>query len=230
MLDNLVNLIGANLKTFSLFGPILALLGGVLTSVSPCSLASIPLIIGYMTGTKENDTKRAFKMSVVFSIGMAITYTSLGVAAALLSKIFNQSGRWFDLFLGVVMVLMALQTWEVVNVIPSKILTNKSEKKGYIGALIVGIMAGLFSSPCSTPILVTLLAIVAAKGSLLWGILLFLLYSIGNSILIIVAGTSAGFVGNIMSNKAYGKISDVIKIIFGIFILLIGLYFLYRAF
>ena len=180
MLNNLESLIGDGLKSFSIFAPILALLGGILTSISPCSLASIPLVIGYMTGTKEDDTKRAFKTSVVFAIGMAITYTS--------------------------------------------------KKTGYVGALIVGIMAGLFSSPCSTPILVALLAIVASKGSLLWGVLLFLLYSIGNSILVIVAGTSTGFVGKVMSNKSYGKISDIVKIVFGIIILLIGLYFLYLGF
>ena len=199
MLSNLESIIGEGLKSFSIFAPILALLGGILTSISPCSLASIPLIIGFMTGTKEDDTKRAFKTSVVFAIGMAITYTTLGVLAALLSKIFNQSGPFWNIFLGIVMILMALQTWEVINVVPSKILTNKSKKTGYVGAL-------------------------------LWGVLLFLLYSIGNSILVVVAGTSAGFVGKVMSNKSYGKISDIVKIIFGIIILLIGIYFLYLGF
>ena len=147
--------------------------------------------------------KRAFKTSVVFAIGMAITYTTLGVLAALLSKIFNQSGPFWNIFLGIVMILMALQTWEVINIVPNKILTNKSKKTGYVGALIVGIMAGLFSSPCSTPILVALLAIVASKGSLLWGVLLFLLYLIGNSILVVVAGTSAEFVSKIKIGRAH---------------------------
>lgn len=73
----------------------------------------VPLVVGYMTGTNENNTKRAFKISLVFSLGMAITYTALGVAAALLSKIFSQSGKWWDIFLGLLMVLMALQTWEI---------------------------------------------------------------------------------------------------------------------
>ncbi len=89
MLNNLESIIGEGLKSFSIFAPILALLGGILTSISPCSLASIPLIIGFMTGTKEDDTKRAFKISIVFAIGMAITYTTLGVLAALLSKILS---------------------------------------------------------------------------------------------------------------------------------------------
>lgn len=148
MLDSLLSSIGENLKTFSILAPILAFLGGILTSISPCSLASVPLVVGYMTGTNENNTKRAFKISLVFSLGMAITYTALGVAAALLSKIFSQSGKWWDIFLGLLMVLMALQTWEIINLVPSRILSNKGGRTGYIGALIVGMMAGLFASPC----------------------------------------------------------------------------------
>ena len=154
-----------------------------------------------MAGTNESNTKKALKVSIVFSFGMAITYTFLGVLAALLSKIFNQAGKAWYIFLAIVLILMALQTFEVINVIPSKILTNKSGKKGYLPALLLGIMAGLFSSPCSTPILVTLLAIVARKGSLIFGTILLLLYSVGNSILIVAAGTSAGFAFNVMSNN-----------------------------
>lgn len=228
--NSILSFIISEIKNVSILAPIFALLGGVLTSISPCSLASIPLVVGFMAGTGENDTKKAFKISLVFSLGMAITYTLLGILAALLSKIFNQAGTLWYIFLGLVMILMALQTFEVINVIPSKVLTNKNSKKGYVGALLIGIMAGLFSSPCSTPILVTLLAVVASKGSVLFGSLLLLLYSIGNSILIVVAGTSAGFVGNVMSNKSYGKISNIVRIIFGIIILLMGLYFLYIGF
>lgn len=173
MIDNLMNVVGSNLRQLTIFAPILAFIGGILTSISPCSLPSVPLVIGYVSGTKENDVKRSFKMSVVFALGMAITYTSLGIAAALLNRIFSQSGDAWNIFLGVLMVLMALQTWEVINVVPSKLLTNKNGRTGYFGALVLGIMAGLFSSPCSTPILIALMAIVASQDNTLWGILLF---------------------------------------------------------
>ena len=229
MLNSVISFIISEIKNISILAPIFAFLGGVLTSISPCSLASIPLVVGFMAGTNESNTKKALKVSIVFSFGMAITYTFLGVLAALLSKIFNQAGKAWYIFLAIVLILMALQTFEVINVIPSKILTNKSGKKGYLPALLLGIMAGLFSSPCSTPILVTLLAIVARKGSLIFGTILLLLYSVGNSILIVATGTSAGFAFNVMSNKSYGKISTIVRAFFGIIILLMGLYFLYIA-
>lgn len=230
MLDNLMKLVSNNLREITIFAPLLAFIGGILTSIAPCSLPSVPLVIGFVSGTKENDVKRSFKMSVVFATGMAITYTSLGIAAALLNRIFSQSGDTWNLFLGVLMLLMALQTWEVINVVPSKLLTNKSGRTGYYGALVLGIMAGLFSSPCSTPILISLMAIVASQDNILWGILLFFIYAVGNSILVVVAGTSAGFVGRVTSSNSYGKISNITKILFGTFMLLVGLYFLYISF
>ncbi|NBK99221.1 MAG: cytochrome c biogenesis protein CcdA, partial [Erysipelotrichia bacterium] len=99
--------------------------------------------------------------------------------------------------------------------------------KGYAGAFIAGILGGIFSSPCSTPVLIALLAIVAGKGSVIWGILLLLLYSIGHGILAIVAGTSIGFVQKLSSSGKYGKASTVLKIVMGALILLIGFYMFY---
>ncbi|MPN41020.1 hypothetical protein SDC9_188560 [bioreactor metagenome] len=128
------------------------------------------------------------------------------------------------------MVLMALQTWEIIQIIPSSYLTSKNTKRGFLGAFLAGILAGIFSSPCSTPVLITLLAIVAGKGSVAWGIFLLLIYSIGYGVLAVVAGTSVGFVQKISGNEKYGKISLILKIIMGILILMIGFYMFYKGF
>ena len=210
--------------------PVLALMAGILTSVTPCSLSTLPLIIGYVGGTGNDNPKKAFRLSLVFASGMAITFTALGTAASLLGRLIGTSGRWWYIALGVLMVLMALQTWEIYNFIPSTYLTGKSTKKGYIGALIAGILGGLFSSPCATPVLVVLLGIVAKKGSIAWGVLLLLLYSIGNSVLILITGTSVAFIKRITSGSKYGTFSKILKIVMGSLILLIGFYMFYLSF
>lgn len=128
------------------------------------------------------------------------------------------------------MVLMALQTWGIFEIIPSSYLISKNTKKGFAGAFIAGILGGVFSSPCSTPVLIALLAIVAGKGSIVWGILLLLLYSIGHGILAIIAGTSIGFVQKLSSSERYGKASTILKIVMGALILLIGFYMFYLGF
>ena len=210
--------------------PVLALVAGILTSFTPCSLSSIPLIVGYVGGVGQRDTKKAFWLSVTFAGGAAVTFTALGVFASLAGRLIGTSASWWYIILGILMVLMALQTWGIFEIIPSSYLISKSKKKGYIGAFIAGILGGIFSSPCSTPVLIALLAIVAGKGSIIWGILLLLLYSIGHGILAVVAGTSIGFVQKLSASKKYGKASTVLKIIMGSLILLIGLYMFYLGF
>ncbi len=210
--------------------PLLALLAGVLTSVTPCALTSVPLVIGYVGGTGNNDPKRAFRLSLTFALGMTATFTALGTAASLLGKLMGTSSRWWYIALGVLMILMALQTWEIYNFIPSTYLTSKATKKGFIGAFIAGILGGIFSSPCATPVLIVLLGLVAGSGNILWGILLLLLYSAGHSVLVLIAGTSVGFVKKITASGKYGTFSKILKIGMGLAILVIGFYMFYLGF
>lgn len=210
--------------------PIISLLAGILTSFTPCSLSSVPLIIGCVGGIGTNNTKKAFKLSVVFAIGMAITFTILGALASILGKFMQSGGSWWYIILGILMVMMALQTFEVVTFIKSTNLQTKNTKKGYLGVLIAGILGGIFSSPCSTPVLIVLLALVANSGNMIWGIFLLLLYSIGHSILVVIAGTSVGIIQKMTQNQNYGKISNILKYIMGTIILLIGFYMFYLGF
>lgn len=210
--------------------PLLALVAGILTSFTPCSLSSIPLVIGYVGGVGQRDTKRALWLSVTFAAGAAVTFTVLGVVASLAGRLMGTSASWWYIILGILMILMALQTWGIFEVIPSSYLIAKNKRRGFVGAFIAGILGGIFSSPCSTPVLIALLAIVAGKGSILWGILLLLLYSIGHGILTIVAGTSIGFVQKLSSSEKYGKASVVLKIVMGSLILIIGFYMFYLGF
>ncbi len=210
--------------------PILALLAGVLTSFTPCALSSVPLIVGYVGGTREHTTKRALLLSLTFAAGSAITFTALGVFASMAGSLIGTSSTIWYLFLGILMMLMALQTFDLYEIIPSSYLTAKNTKKGYLGAVIAGILAGVFSSPCSTPVLIALLAVVAGANNLAFGIVLLLLYSIGHGILAVVCGTSVGFVQKLSQSAKYAKLSKGLKIIMGTLMCFIGFYMFYLAF
>ena len=194
---------------------------------TPCSLSSVPLVIGYVGGTGQRDTKKAFWLSVTFAAGAAVTFTILGVTASIAGRLIGTSASWWYIVLGILMLLIALQTWGIFEIIPSSYLISKNTKRGIIGAFIAGILGGVFSSPCATPVLIALLAIVAGKGSIIWGILLLLLYSIGHGILAVFAGTSIGFVQKMSTSEKYGRASTALKIIMGALILLIGFYMFY---
>ena len=122
---------------------------------------------------------------------------------------------------------MALQTWEVITIIPQSGLMAKHPKRGVVGAVLAGMLGGLFASPCATPVLVVLLAIVAERGNLVQGILLLLLYSVGHGALLVAVGTSTGLARRITRSEKFGKYSQLFRWVTGGLILLLGLYMLY---
>ncbi len=210
--------------------PLLALFAGILTSFTPCSLSSVPLVIGYVGGSESRNAKKALGYSVIFAFGTAIAFLTLGLIASSTGRLMgNSSPVWYG-FLGILMILMALQTWGVIHLIPSANLLSKNRRRGWLGAFLAGILAGIFASPCSTPVLIALLGMIAGKGSLLWGILLMLLYSLGHSALVIIAGTSVGFVQKISGSDAYGKAGTAMTVVMGALILAVGFYMFWLAF
>jgi len=127
------------------------------------------------------------------------------------------------------MILMALQTWGIITIIPASYAQSKNTKRGYPGALAMGVLGGLFSSPCATPVLIALLAVVARSGNPVWGIFLLLLYSIGHSVIVIVAGTFMGLTGKIANSGRYGLFAKAVNILLGFIILLAGLFLVYTG-
>lgn len=230
MINQWLEALSALIKANMWLAPLLAILAGVLTAFTPCSLSTIPLVVAYVGGTADNEPKKSLRLSLVFAFGMTVTFTVLGVVASLAGMLIGRAASWWYIILGVLMILMALQTWEIFNFIPSSFLISKNTKRGYIGALIAGILGGIFSSPCATPVLIALLALVASQGKLLWGVLLLLLYSVGHSILVIIAGTSIGFVKKLTSNEKYGRASKILKIVLGSLIMLLAFYMFYLGF
>lgn len=222
-IETLVLMIESNLW----FVPILAFLAGILTSITPCSLTSIPLIISYVSGTRSREKKRAFWLSLLFAVGMAVVYTSLGMFASFLGSLLHRLGFWWYILLGVVMILMALQMFEIINIIPESLSHSRSKRKGYTGAFAAGMLGGLFASHCALPVLVVLLAIVAEGGSMVRGAFLLLLFALGHSIFVIIAGTFASALERMTRNKKYGILVRFIKVLMGIIMLLLAAYIIY---
>lgn len=225
MINGLLNTLSELIRENTYLAPFIAFFAGALTSMTPCSLSSIPLVIGYVGNTAEN-TKKALSYSIVFALGSATVFTAMGTAAALAGTLIGQGSSWWYIVLGILMVLMALQTWEIYDFIPSTHLIAKNKKRGYLGALLSGMLGGLFSSPCATPALVALLLVAASSDNIAYSILLLLSYSIGHGVLTVLAGTGTGFIRRMRKSKA----SSIAKFILGLLILALGLYMFYLGF
>ena len=210
-------------------GPVLAFAAGLATSVSPCSLSMLPLVIGYVSGGNAAG-RRAFGLSATFAVGTAITLTILGAIAAAAGRMLSGAGTWWYLIAGVLMICMALQIWEVYIFVQPSTLLGKSRARGYAGALLAGLLGGLFASSCATPVLMALLTVVISQDSILWGVLLLFCYALGNGLLIVVMGTSLGAVQQLKQSSRYAMFSRISRIVMGLLVFLLGLWFFYLAF
>lgn len=225
LLNNFSNLISNNV--YIALG--VSFLAGIVSSFSPCILSTLPLVIGYVGEAGAKDKKTAFKYSLFFSIGVVVTFTALGVTFSLLGRFMNITGKWWYLLLGAIMLLVGLQLLGVIGS-HDKACKMPNRRKGFWGAFFLGILGGALSSPCSTPVLAAILAFVAQKGNVTLGALMLLLYSIGHSVLIIIAGTSVGIVQQLgMSNKTMAA-GRILKTVLGILVIFMGLYLLYLGF
>ena len=224
MIDGILSTLSALMDPSSPWIYLIAFTGGLLSSFLPCSLSSLPLVIGYVSGGRR-DTRSAFRLSLVFAIGMAVTYTVLATVALALGSLIGSTSRIWYMVLAFLTLLSGLFT-----IIPASNLQTRNTKRGYFGALVAGLLSGVFSSPCSTPVLVALLSIASVSGSVWISAFLLLCYSVGYSILSVVAGTFAGFVTKLSSSSAYGKAGKAVSIILAIALLMLSFYLFYQAF
>lgn len=229
MMDEWLMILANKANEGGMFVPLIIFLAGILTSLTPCSLSSVPLVIAYVGGVSDNP-KKSFKLSLAFALGLTLMFTLLGILAGLFGSMLSFIGSLWYIFIGVLMLLMALQVMEIFEFIPSSYLTSKMTKKGYIGAFLAGVLTGIFSSPCATPILIVLLAFVANANNLVWAAFLLFLYAIGSSIVIILIGTFMGFFRSMAKSKQYGVFQTILRYGLGILMIALGLYMLYLGF
>jgi cytochrome c-type biogenesis protein len=219
----------ASLQTVSLLAFVLVFLGGVVTSIGPCNLATIPLIVGFVGGSHDLPRRRAFALSFAFALGLAITFMLLGIVAALLGSWIGSGSRWWYYLVAVICFVIGLQMLGVLHFNLPMVFGGLREGiglKGVPGALALGLVSGLVTSQCATPVLAAILTYTMAEGEWIYGAVLLFIYALGRGVPIVLAGT---FTGVLKQIQAFGRWEKAIESASGIVILLVGFYFLWLA-
>lgn len=201
-----------------------ALVGGLISAASPCVLAAIPLVIGYVGGYSEGNKKKAALYSLVFILGLSITFTVLGAAASLVGRFLSFAGAWLYLGLSVVAVLMGFQLMGLVSIPLPFQKTREVKSRGLWGAFLLGLLTGTVSSPCATPVLAVILAYVSTQGDILYGGSLLFTYAVGHCALIFVAGLSIGLTESLVKSRRVQNFSLYAKKLSGAVLALAGVY------
>lgn len=207
---------------------VVVFLGGVLTASNPCVLAMIPLMIGFVGGTKElTGIKKSLLFSLLFVIGLSITFSILGVIAATTGRLLGDVGNFWRYIVVAVCFLMGIHLLEIFKIPIPRINVGNTKTTGFIGALLMGMLFGVVSAPCAVPILAVILVLIASKGSIIYGLGLLFFYALGHCVLIVIAGTSIGLAKGLLESRRFQKFNFYLRKVAAVLIILVGFYFLF---
>jgi cytochrome c-type biogenesis protein len=227
-MESILGDINTIIQTSPWLAPLAVFLGGALTASNPCVLAMIPLMMAFVGAYQgTSGARKAFIFSLLFVIGLTITFTLLGFVAALMGRLIGDVGRFWPYLVAAVCLVMGLNLlgiWSFDLPLPQ---SWKPKQPGPWGAFLLGLLFGVVSTPCATPILAVLLVYIASKGNLTYGGLLLFLYALGHCALIIIAGTSMGLAKRLIESKGLNAGLAYLRKGGGVLIILIGFYFIW---
>ena len=209
-----------------------AFVWGVLSILlSPCHLASIPLIVGFIDQQGRMTTRRAFTISLLFSVGILVTIGVIGVLTAAAGRMLGDVGRWGNYGVAVIFFVVGLYLLDAIRIPMPGAAQPGVKRKGLLAAFILGLVFGVALGPCTFAYMAPMLAVTfrLAATNLPYGILLLLLYGAGHCAVIVLAGTFTEVVQRYLNwnEKSMGAV--ILKKICGVLVLLGGLYLIYTA-
>lgn len=232
-MESLVSNLTAYLKTqeFSYLFLVISFLGGVLASLSPCSLSVLPIVVGYVGGYSEESGFKTFLQLLSFVLGLSAVLTVIGIICALGGRAFvSIGGAYWVLFVASVILLFGLNLLGVIQFNLPVIV--KQMPKGdahslFIYPFILGALFALAATPCSTPILVGIMSFASLSANLVYAGLMLFMFSLGQGLIIILAGVFTSFVKKV---RVFSGVSEVFLKIMGVLLVISAFYIYFSVF
>ena len=226
-MENLTQLFSTQSSIYIWFGA--AFLGGLISSISPCSLSMLPLIIGYIGGYSDEKPLKTLLQMIVFVIGSGIVFSIIGAICALTGKMFI-GNPYFALIVASIVMIMGLKILgflefdlpPIIKEIPKNEFNND-----FLYPLILGAVFALIGTPCSTPILASIMAFASISAKISSAVIMLFLFSIGQGLILILAGF---ITSKIKTSEKFYQLSEKIMKFSGILLILVSLYIFYKIF
>ncbi len=223
----------SNMELYLQGSPIIALLvaflGGLVASFTPCTYPMIPITVAVIGGKSigEKGKLRGFLLSLIYVSGMALSYALMGMFAALTGRFFGEinSNPWVMFGLANFVMIFALVMLDVIQMPTLSLNLKQSQRKGNLGVFLIGMASGLVAGPCTAPILAIVLAYVATTKSVILGGSLLFVFAFGMGFILILAGTFSGFLSSLPKS---GNWMIRVKKGVGFLLILVAEYFLIK--
>jgi cytochrome c-type biogenesis protein len=199
--------------------------------LSPCHLASIPLIVGFIDEQGRISTRRAFWISTLFAIGILITIGVIGAITAAAGRMMGDVGKYGNYFVALVFFLVGLHLLDVIPMPVSGPGQVGMKRKGMLAAFILGLVFGIALGPCTFAYMAPMLGVTfkVAQTNLLYGVALLLVYGLGHCSVIVFAGSFTEVVQRYMNWNEKSKGAVILKKICGVLVIFGVLYLIYTA-
>jgi len=197
----------------------LAFAGGVVSSLLPCTVGMLPVLIGYVGGYAEDNKGEVFRQVMLFVLGVATVMTALGILVSLAGLTFGSVGRGWYFIVGGLALFMGLQLIGLLRIPLPQLITKLPESKpGQILApFVLGLAFGAASSPCGTPFLTVILGFISYGKNPILGAASLFSYALGQSMLLVMIGLFTGFLKHMAILRRVGSVMNLLSAI--IFIL-----------
>ena len=208
-----------------------AFMWGILSILlSPCHLASIPLIVGFIDKQGNLSVKRAFLLSSLFSFGILLTIGLIGLITGLLGRMLGDIGNYGNYFVAVILIFIGLSLLDIIKFSFGNPNQPSFNKKGLFASFILGLIFGISLGPCTFAYMAPMLGVVFAVAStnLIFAVMLVLSFAVGHCTVIIFAGTFTQAVQKYLNWNEKSKGVSVIKKICGVLVILGGIYLIFR--
>jgi cytochrome c-type biogenesis protein len=205
--------------------------GVVSVLFSPCHLASIPLIVGYVAGQdKLVEGRQAAVYAGLFTTGLFLTIALIGVICAWLGRMLGDVGPYWTIAVGLILLWVALDMAGVAKCSMGGNLMGRFKLRGLSGAFVLGLAYGILSGSCTFGFIAPILAIITVQEQIMTGIILIVLFGLGHCIPIVIAGSSTALVRRLMANASWQRGGTAFRRVAGILIGLMGIYFVAKPF
>lgn len=200
-------------------------LAGLALNLTPCVFPLIPITVGYFSQQARDRTGGTFWLALAYVLGIAVTYSVIGVVAALSGALFGAALQNPYVVAGIVIVLLALATsmfglWEFR--VPGWAQRASGGRAGVVGALLMGLLMGFVAAPCIGPFVLGLLTFVGQKGDPVFGFLAFFVLSLGLGLPYLILGTFTGAVNRL---PQAGMWMVGVRRVFGVLLVAMAAYF-----
>jgi cytochrome c-type biogenesis protein len=207
----------------------LVFLGGAATGLNPCVYPTIPVIIGFISGSRSQTKAKGLALALTFVLGLAITYVILGATASFVGSVLGLSHAGWNYIVAGVCVAVGLV---MAGVLPLDFATwapaqsKWSRMSGFVGALVLGMLFGLVASPCAMPVLALIVALIASKGQVAYGSVLMFFYALGHGLPLVIIGTVTGA---LTSLERFTKYSVTFQRVGGWMLIGVAAYLVWKA-